>query len=324
MPGRPKAALLLSSDVRSQLQAMAGSDSLRPALAMRAGIVLACAAGETNAEIAKRLSLSEATVGKWRRRFLESGCPGLDDRARPGKPPVYDRATIAALLDKVRNAQDAIGSIRGLAKELGLPKSSVHRYLRQIEFQQCLGDGNGTLGDPRFLRKARQMVGLYLNPPDGVLLLGVERQGKSVAAGRDGKDMAILAAKLNVAFRTPKRKSAVRQRHYELLDFFKQTEGAVPDDVDIHAIANNKFMCAHPRIDTWLAARHRWSVHAVQAPEAWPRFLQQVFRAGEKGVSRRKRLVSAKEIVDRVRLFEAASGRNGDPFLWMKSFGNVF
>ncbi len=324
MPGRPKAALLLSGSVRAQLQSMAGSDSLRPALAMRAGIVLACAAGETNAEIAKRLALSEATVGKWRRRFLEAGCPGLDDRARPGKPPAYDRATIAALLDKARSAQDAIGSVRGLAKELGLPKSSMHRYLRQIEFQQCLGDGNGVLGDPRFLRKAQQVIGLYLNPPDGVLILGVERQGKSIVAHRDGKDMAILAAALNVASRTPKRKSTVRQRHYELLEFFKQTEGAVPDDVDIHAIANNKLMCAHPRIATWLAARHRWSVHAVQAPEAWLRFLEQVFSAGEKGADRRKRLVSAQEIVDRIRLFAAASGRNGDPFLWMKSFGNVF
>ena len=314
---------------------MMQSDSLRPAIITRARIVLACAAGETNVEIAEQFSLSKATVGKWRQRFLEMGCGGLYDRPRPGKPPACDKEMIAALYDKMLSRPTSPTSnpwsIRALAKETGLPRSSVHRYLQQIKLQHCLSDSESLFGDPLSLRKAPNVIGLYLNPPDNALILGIEKPsaqssalhalGGSIPGNIDDKDISILTAELNIASRMPKQKSIARQRHYELLDFFKRTKESIPESLEIHVIANNGLMCAHPRVRHWIATQHGWFTHMAQAPEVWLYVVEQVFRDKGKNNSQGK-IIMAKEIVNRIGLFEAKHGKNTRPFLWTKSFGN--
>jgi putative transposase len=317
--------LSLDSDGTAKLQSMARSDSLRPAIAVRARIILACAANETNAEVAKRLALSKATIGKWRSRFIESGWAGLYDKPRPGKLPVNDREKIAVLFDKARSvpalAAPRRWSVRSLALELGLSKSSVHRYLRQFA-----ATGDALTAAPFVRGNLRNIAGLYLNPPDNALILGVGKQADSISAAGSQrlKEISMLVSALNIASKITCQKFVIRQRHRELSEFLKHVEKVIADDLEIHVIANNASMCAHPKIKAWIASRSRWSVHVIPAPDAWLPFVERIFQATGDGGSRRERAASGKEIGRMVALFIANYDKKTRPFLWVKLAENAF
>jgi putative transposase len=317
----------LDSDGYAKLQSMARSISLRSAIAARARIILACAANEPNAEIAERLALSKATVGKWRNRFIESGCAGLYDKPRPGKPPIYDREKIAARLDEARRAPALAAprhwSIRALASELGLSKSSVHRYLRKLA-----AAGSVSVGMPFVRENLRNVAGLYLNPPDDALILGIGKQTDFSGAADKGrerlKEMDRLAGALNAAPRVTRQKSVIRQRHHELSEFLKHIEEIVADDLEIHVIADNASMCAHPKIKAWIASRPRWSVHVVPASGAWLPLVERIFQIAGDGESRRERVASGKEIGRKIASFITNYDKKTRPFLWMKPVESAF
>ena len=302
-------------------------------MAVRARIVLACAANETNAAIAKRLAVSKATVGKWRSRFIESGCAGLYDKPRPGKPRSYDRGKIAALFDKARNDPTSASlrqqSIRSLAMEFGLSKSSVQRYLRQFASTEDI-----LAGAPFVRENLRSIAGLYLNPPDDALILGIRKQTDAFFAGHARKagaadawrrkEMSLLVNALNIAPKVMRQKSVIRQRHHELSEFLKHVEKIVADDLEIHLVADNASMCAHPKINAWIASRPRWSVHVIPAPGAWLSLVERIFQtAGDSG-SYRDRAASGKEIGRRIASFISNYDKKTRPFLWTKPAGNAF
>jgi putative transposase len=338
MSGRPKADLLIGSDDDAKLRRMAHPDFLRPAIALRARIVLACANGETNAGIAKRLALSKTTVGKWRRRFIESGCAGLFDKKRSGKPLAHDRKKIADLIDKARNdpASGVPGrrSIRFLAEEFGLSKSSVHRYLRQYG-ARLPAAVNGLFADePFFFQRLRNIGGLYLNPPDNALILGIEKLADYLLAGRAQKapasgdgcfgEMQMLAGALNAASGVARRKFAIRQRHRELSEFLEHIENALVGDLEIHLVVSNASMCAHPKIRSWIKSHSRWRVHIAPPPNLWLPLAEQIFQAPGIRGNYRERAVSASNISREIALFVADFDRKTRPFLWMRPAAGVF
>ena len=137
--GRPRAPLVLGNDERQKLQAIANSRSLPHSLVVRAQIVLACAAGETNKDVAERLGLSGMTVGKWRKRYLEGGLAGLHDELRPGRPRTYDDEKVAEVIKRMLQTKSADGntqwSTRTIAGETGVSKTTVHRWLQTYSVQ---------------------------------------------------------------------------------------------------------------------------------------------------------------------------------------------
>ena len=168
--GRPKVELLLTDEERSQLQSFARSRSLPAALGTRARIILSSADGELNNAIAERLKLTKATVGKWRTRFIERRIAGLYDDVRPGKPRTIDDERLAQLIKTTLHTKPANGSthwsVRTVAAETGISKTSVARYFQLFGLQPHRSEGFKLSNDPFFIEKLRDVVGLYLSPPD--------------------------------------------------------------------------------------------------------------------------------------------------------------
>ena len=176
--GRPKAELVLSEAERLQLGSMARSRSIPAALALRARIVLAAAEGEANSRIAERMQITGATAGKWRRRFIERRVNGLYDELRPGKPRTIDDERVVDLINKTLHTKPASGathwSLRSIAAETAISPTSVHRYFKLLGLQPHRSETFKLSTDAFFIDKLRDVVGLYLNPPENALVLCVD------------------------------------------------------------------------------------------------------------------------------------------------------
>jgi putative transposase len=180
--GRPKSELVLTDDERSQLQSFARSRSLPAALCSRARIVLSSAEGEPNNSIAERLRLTKATVGKWRKRFIERRIAGLYDDVRPGAPRTIDDEQVAQLIKTTLHTKPVSGSthwsVRSVAAETGISKTSVQRYFQLFGLQPHRTEGFKLSTDPFFIEKLRDVVGLYLSPPDNALVICVDEKSQ--------------------------------------------------------------------------------------------------------------------------------------------------
>ena len=178
--GRPKAELTLSSEEQAQLQSFASSRSLPAALTLRARLILACAAGAANSAVAQRLGVTCATVGKWRARFIGRRIAGLYDNVRPGKPRTIDDERVAQLIKTTLHTRPGDGSthwsVRTVAAETGISKSSVQRYFHLFGLQPHRTEGFKLSNDPFFIEKLRDVVGLYLSPPENAPVLCVDEK----------------------------------------------------------------------------------------------------------------------------------------------------
>lgn len=186
--GRPKAELVLSDQERSQLESFARSRSLPAALSNRARLVLASAKGEPNNAIAARLKMTKQTVGKWRTRFIKRRIAGLYDDLRPGKLRTIDDERVAQLIKTTLHTKPADGwthwSVRTVAAETGISKSSVQRYFQLFGLQPHRSETFKLSNDPFFIEKLRDVVGLYLSPPDNALVICVDEKSQCQALER--------------------------------------------------------------------------------------------------------------------------------------------
>ena len=290
--GRPKVELLLSDEERSQLQAFVRSRSLPAALSNRARIVLSSADGEPNNAIAERLKLTKATVGKWRGRFIVRRIPGLYDDVRPGKPRTIDDERVAQLIKTTLHTKPANGSthwsVRTVAAETGISKTSVQRYFQLFGLQPHRTESFKLSNDPFFIEKLRDVVGLYLSPPDNALVICVDEKSQCQALERTQPMLPMgfgyvegvthdykrhgtttLFAALNVLNGAVLAACKPRHRHQEFLSFLREIDQAVPAELDIHCIADNYATHSHPKIKAWLAARPRWHMHFIPTYSSW-------------------------------------------------------
>ena len=186
--GRPKAALMLTDEDRMQLESMARSRSMPASMGTRAGIVLDAAQGLNNKDIAQRRGLGVHTVGRWRRRYLEHGLAGLHDEIRPGKPRSIDDERVAELIHKTLHTRPADGStrwsIRTMALETKISPASVHRYFRLLGLKPHRSEHFKLSTDPFFVEKLRDVVGLYLSPPEHAIVLYVDEKSQCPALER--------------------------------------------------------------------------------------------------------------------------------------------
>ena len=177
--GRPKAVLTMSSEERAHLLAITRSRSLPAALTLRAKIVLACEREPSNAVVATRLGVGPHTIGKWRKRFIADRIEGLYDEMRTGRPRTVEDEAVAELITKTlaRKPKAATHwSVRAIAKETGIAKSTVHRLFQLFGLQPHRTRGFKLSTDPFFVEKLRDVVGLYLNPPDKAVVLCVDEK----------------------------------------------------------------------------------------------------------------------------------------------------
>lgn len=343
--GRPKAELVLSDEEQAQLQSIARSRSLPAALVRRADMVLACA-GATNTAVARRFATTDATVGKWRRRFVARRIEGLHDELRPGKPRSIDDERIAALLNTTLHARPKDGathwSVRGLAAETGIAKTSVHRFLQAFGLQPHRRDNFKLSTDPFFIEKLRDVVGLYLNPPDKALVLCLDEKSQIQALERTQPLLPLgfgyvegvthdylrhgtttLFAALDLLDGTVLAQCRPRHRHQEFLSFLRAIDQAVPADLEIHVILDNYATHKHPKVKAWLAARPRWHLHFIPTYSSWLNLVERFFALISDKTIRRGSFHSVRDLVAKIDHFVSHYNQTCKPFVWTATADSI-
>lgn len=344
--GRPKAELLLSEAEQAQLSSMARSRSMAAALTQRARIVLSCAAGQSNHAVAQRLALTDATVGKWRRRFLQQRVPGLYDELRPGRPRTIGEERVARLIRRRLQKKPRDGathwSVRQAARENGISKSSVHRYFELFGLKPHRSERFKLSTDACFIEKLRDVAGLYLNPPEHALVLSVDEKSQCQALGRTRPMLPLglgyvegvthdykrhgtttLFAALDVLNGTVLTDCKPRHRHQEFLAFLRRIEKNVPAKLDIHLIVDNDSTHKHARVKAWLARRPRWHIHFIPTYSSWLNQVERFFgRITDKAI-RRGSFRSVKELVANIDHFVTHYNQHCQPFVWTATAASI-
>ncbi len=344
--GRPKTELVVSAEEHAQLSALAASRALPHALVARAKLVLWAAQGESNTAIAERLGWSLPTVGKWRGRFVAQRLAGLHDELRPGRPRSYGDEQVAALINRVLRSkpQNATHwSVRAMAEATAISKSTVARYFALFGLQPHRAKSFKLSTDPFFVEKVRDVVGLYLNPPDNALVLCVDEKSQVQALERTQPVLPMglgylegvthdyyrhgtttLFAALNVLDGSVITQCKPRHRHQEFLAFLNHLDRHVPADLEVHLIADNYATHKHPRVKAWLARHPRFVIHYTPTYSSWLNQVERWFGLITQQAIRRGSFRSVRQLVQKIDQYVIHHNRHCRPFAWTATADSIF
>ncbi|PYD74739.1 IS630 family transposase [Novacetimonas pomaceti] len=337
--GRPQERVLcISESEREELERISRSHSAPHSVVRRAQIVLASADGETNTAIARRLGTTNPTVCHWRKRWFELGLVGLYGEARPGRPRTHDEEKVAQLLRTVLQSKPADGThwtVRSAASVTGLSKSTVGRMLALFGVQPHRSKSFKLSTDPLFVDKVKDIVGLYLNPPDHAVVLCVDEKTQIQALERTQPVLPLglgylegvthdyvrhgtttLFAALDIANGQVLTQCRSRHRHQEFLGFLKHIEAKVPSDLDVHLVVDNYAAHKHPKVRAWLAVRPRFHVHYTPTYASWLNQVERWFALLTERQIRRASFVSAKDLTEKINAFVQTYNARAKPFVW--------
>ena len=336
--GRPKVPVVLSEDQQQQLRTWAASRSLPHGLVTRARIVLLAAEGLTNQAIAEKVGLSKQMVGKWRQRYLEHRLTGLHDEMRPGRPRSVSDEEVAELIHKTLQTKPdgaTHWSVRSMAEHTQISRPTVHRIWSAFGLQPHRQRHFKLSTDPFFVEKVRDIVGLYLDPPDKAMVLCVDEKSQIQALDRTQPSLPMgigyvegvthdyvrhgtttLFAALNIATGQVLTACKKRHRHKEYLAFLKRVDASVPAELDVHLVVDNYATHKHPAVKRWLAARPRYHVHFTPTSASWLNQVEIWFNLITQRAIRRGTFKSVKELVARIEQFVQQYNTHCRPFIW--------
>ena len=343
--GRPKAELVLSTEERLTLERLANRRKSAQAMAMRARIVLMCANGGTNREVAQQLGVSEAMVGKWRRRFVECRLDGLSDDPRPGAPRTITDDQVEAVIVKTleEKPDDATHwSTRSMAGEMGMSQTTIRRIWHAFGLQPHRAESFKLSTDPLFVEKVRDVVGLYLDPPERAMVLCVDEKSQIQALNRFQPILPMMPG-------TPERRShdyvrhgttslfaaldmasgkvigSLRQHHRatEFKRFLIQIDKEVPTELDVHLIWDNYATHKTPEIKRWLLRHPRFHLHFTPTSGSWLNMVERWF--GELTTKKIKRgaHTSVKALEKDIREWIKNWNDNPRPYVWVKTADEI-
>jgi transposase len=315
------------------------------ALALRARIVLASQQDRSNREIAEQLRVNVQTVGKWRSRFISKRLDGLLDEPRPGAPRtisdgIVEKVIAKTLHDKPRDATH--WSSRTMAKASGLSQTAVVRIWRAFGLQPHRAETFKLSTDPLFIDKVRDIVGLYLSPPDRALGLCVDEKSQIQALDRTQPILPMmpglperrthdysrhgtttLFAALNIA--TGKVIGELHRRHRakEFLDFLRAIEAAVPAKLDVHLVMDNYGTHKTPSVNRWLARHPRFHVHFTPTSASWLNQVERWFATLTQKQIRRGTHRSTVELEKAIRSYLDIYNKHPRPFVWTKTADQI-
>jgi putative transposase len=337
--GRPrKFELTLLPHEREQLTALANSRALSHSLVQRAKIILRSADGEQNSAIAASLGVSIPLIGHWRSRYRDRGLAGLYDAPRSGRPRTHDDDTVATMLQKVVQTKPTHAThwtVRDTAEQTGISKSSVHRYFGLFGVQPHRTRTFKISPDPFFVEKVRDIVGLYLNPPDHALVLCVDEKSQIQALERTQPNLPMglgyveglthdytrhgtttLFAALDIHSGEILTQCKRRHRHQEFLAFLRHVDTSVPTALDVHLVLDNYGTHKHPTVKAWLARRPRYHLHFTPTYASWLNQVERWFGLITQRAIRRGSFRTVRELVHRIDTFVARYNRTAAPFAW--------
>lgn len=335
----------LSDAERSELQARARRRKIARADAMRAEIVLLAADGMTNLAIAERLGITRVTVATWRGRFAAGRLDGLVDEPRPGAPRKIGDDKIAEVVTTTLETMPAAAthwSTRSMAKATGVSISTVHRIWRAFSLQPHRSETFKLSTDPLFVDKVRDIVGLYLDPPDRALVLCVDEKSHIQALDRTQPLLPMrpgqaerrthdyqrhgttsLFAALDVKAGTIISKCMPRHRAVEFRRFLDTVENNVPADLDIHVIMDNASSHKTKLIRDWFAKRPRWHTHFTPTSSSWINQVERFFALLTEQQIKRGAHRSIKELEAAIAAYIDARNADPKPFRWTKTADDI-
>jgi len=344
-PGRPTPPVILNAEERETLEAWRRRHSTSQALALRARIVLASAAGESNTTIAAAAGITKQTVGKWRTRFLLRRLDGLLDEPRPGAPRKITDAKVERVVAQTLDSKpkDATHwSTRALAKASGLSRSTVHRIWRAFGLQPHRAESFKLSTDPLLIEKVRDIVGLYLNPPDRAMVLSVDEKPQIQALDRSQPILPMrpglierrthdyvrhgttsLFAALNVKTGKIIAEHHRRHRSIEFRTFLNTIDANVPDNFDVHLVLDNYGTHKTPLIKRWLLRHSRFHLHFTPKGASWINQVERVFADLTNKQLRRGAHRSTAELERAIREYIDIRNRNPKPFVWTKTADEI-
>ena len=343
--GRPIAVLTLSDDEHNMLERWARRPTTAQALAQRARIVLACASGRTNTRVARELRLTKQTVGKWRSRFVDARLDGLLDEPRPGTPRRISDAQVEQMVTLTLEAKprDATHwSTRGMAARCGLSQSTVSRIWRAFGLQPHRAESFKLSRDPLFVEKVRDIVGLYLDPPDRALVLCTDEKSQIQALDRTQPLLPMrpgqserrthdyvrhgttsLFAALDVKTGTVIGRCHRRHRAVEFRKFLDTIDATVPLDLDIHLILDNYATHKTPLIRRWLSKRPRFHLHFTPTGASWINLVERWFATLTDKQIRRGVHRSTRALETAILEYIAITNEQPRPFRWTKTADEI-
>ena len=344
--GRPRTfEITLAEPERTQLETVAHSRSLPAGLVRRAQVVLLSATGMANRDIGEKVGLSHVMVAHWRRRYHEAGFAGLYDAPRSGRPRTHGDDEVARLLRVVTRTKpkDATQwSTRTAAAKTGISRSTVQRYLALFGVQPHRSKAFKLSPDPFFIEKVRDIVGLYLNPPDHALVLAVDEKSQIQALERTAPLLPMglgylegvthdyvrhgtttLFAALDVASGKVLTQCKPRHRHQEFLAFLRHLETEVPARLDVHLILDNYATHKHATVRAWLARHPRFHVHYTPTYASWLNQVEIWFGLITRRMIRRGSDRSVRGLIQRINTFVQCYNPTARPFRWTATADSI-
>lgn len=343
--GRPKAELHITDEERAELVRLARRRTAGSALVERARIVLACAAGADNCDVAEKLGVSQAMVGRWRRRFVEARLDGLFDEPRVGRPRLITDEHVERIVDATLHEKPKASthwSSRMLAERLRLSPSAVGRVWRAFGLRPDRTETFSLSKDPQFVEKVRDVVGLYMSPPDNALVLCVDEKSQIQALDRMQPLLPLLPqhperrtntyarhgttslfAALDIATGRVIGRTFRRHRSHEFRKFLDEIDAAVPTELDVHLVMDNYATHKTPTIQRWLTRRPRFHVHFTPTSSSWLNLVESFFSIVDRRVTRRGVHRSTKALEEDIRTFLNAHNSDPKPFIWTKTADQI-
>jgi transposase len=344
--------LELSADERAVLQGWVRRRKSAQDLALRARIVLACAAAgddglpPANGTVAAQVGTSRDTVMKWRNRFLQDRLEGLSDEPRPGRPRTITdeqvELVVTRTLEERGPGQDTHWSTRSMAAATGMSQTAISRIWRAFGLKPRLVQTWKLSTDPRFIEKVRDVVGLYLDPPDKAMVLCVDEKSQIQALDRTAPCLPLLPttparmthdyvrngttslfAALDLASGTVIARHYRRHRHQEFLRFLKLIDRAVPDGLDLHLVCDNYATHKTPAIRDWLLRHPRFHLHFTPASSSWLNLVERWFAELTNRKLRRSAHRSVTELEADIRKWINEWNSDPKPFVWAKTADEI-
>jgi transposase len=337
--------LSITPEDRTTLERWIARRKTAQGLSMRSRIILGCAAGHSNSELARRLGVTNATVGKWRARFVSKGLEGLLDEPRSGAPRSISDEQVEAVIVKTLESTPADAthwSTRSMAAATGISRPTVHRIWRAFGLQPYRSETFKLSTDPQLVEKIRDIVGLYLDPPDRALVLCADEKTQIQALDRTQPVLPMrpgqverrtfdyrrhgtttLFAALDVATGKVIGETHRRHRAVEFRKFLDRIEREVPPDLAVHLILDNLSTHQAPAVQRWLLQHPRFTLHFTPTYSSWINQVERWFeelttRQLRRGVHR-----STRSLEDAIRLYLQLNNEAPKPYTWVKTADEI-
>jgi len=344
--GRPPVTVEVSDEQREVLGRWCRRTTTAAGLARRARIVLLAGDGLSNEEVAARVGCHPRTVTKWRRRFVERGLVGLSDEYRSGRPRTISDSQVEDVVVKTIETKPPDGSThwstRSMAANVGLTQTAISKIWRTFGLQPHRVKHFKLSTDPNFIDKVHDVVGLYMNPPERAVVLCVDEKSGIQAIDRTQPSMPVLPnspatashdyirngtvdlfAALNIG--TGEVITSIEKRHraIEFRKFLNQIDKTVPEDLDVHLIADNLSAHKTPSIQRWLKTHPRFTIHFTPTSSSWLNLVERWFSELTTKLLQRSAHANTRQLSDDILAWAETWNDNPRPYVWTKTADQI-